>query len=318
LRNWKREAGVASSILALLILLAWLAPGYFSASNIRDVSLANAPVLIVALGMTVVILCGEIDISVGSTFAIASVAAGLFSKLGSPVLVAICGACFVGALLGAVNGALVAFVRIPSIVVTLAAMVALRDALRWVTGGAWVEDLPANFQWIGLPQDLYPWVILATSASLAVLFGWVLQNLRAGRAIYAAGSNPEAARLCGIPTSKVRLWAFVTVGLLTGLAASLNATRFNQIPSNTGLGLEMKVIAAVVVGGTAIRGGRGRIVGTVLGVVLLGAIGPALTFLGVNAYWEKAIQGGIILLAILPGVARFGLSQRAVGPHAVG
>jgi rhamnose transport system permease protein len=128
---------------------------------------------------------------------------------------------------------------------------------------------------------------------------WGMRNLAAGRAVYATGSNEEGARLAGIRTSLVTFSVFGFMGALTGFAAALNAVRFNQIPSNAGLGLEMKVIAAVVVGGAAITGGRGTIAGTVLGVILLGAIGPALTFLGISPYWERAVQGAIILAAIV-------------------
>ena len=140
--------------------------------------------------------------------------------------------------------------------------------------------------------------MLASVAALTVLMAWVLGHLAAGRAVYATGSNADAARLAGLDVALVKTSVFAAAGMLTGLAALLNSVRFNQIPSNAGLGLEMKVIAAVVVGGASITGGRGTILGTVLGVVLLGAIGPALTFLGVSAYWERAIQGGIILAAV--------------------
>jgi len=136
-------------------------------------------------------------------------------------------------------------------------------------------------------------------ALLVVVFAWGLRNLAAGRAVYATGSNMEAARLAGIRVKLVVFLVFVITGALTGFAALLNSVRFSQIPGNAGIGLELKVIAAVVVGGVAITGGRGTIVGTVLGVILLGAIGPALTFLGVSAYWERAIQGGIILAALV-------------------
>jgi rhamnose transport system permease protein len=294
-----REIAVAGTILALFAVLAWSAPGYFSRVNLSDLFLANVPVLIVALGMTVVILTGEIDVSVGSIFAIAGLASGVFAKLGLPMLAAGLAACIAGAAMGAINGALVAYLRVPSIVVTLATMVALRDGLRWATQGAWVDDLPAGFQWLGLSQSVYPLMMLMVASVLAGAFAWGLRNVAAGRAVYATGSNPEAARLSGLHPSRVKFFVFTILGALTGLAAVLNSVRFNQIPSNAGLGLEMKVIAAVVIGGTAITGGRGSILGTVLGVVLMGAIGPALTFLGVGAYWEKAIQGAIILAAIV-------------------
>jgi rhamnose transport system permease protein len=295
---YRRETSIAFAIVALGLLLALAAPEFFARDNLSDLFLANLPVLIVALGMTLIILTGEIDISVGSVFAIAGVTAGLLAKAGLPMPLVAVAACLVGALLGGVNGALVAYVRIPSIVVSLATMVALRDGLRWATDGAWVQDLPPGFQWLGLTQAAYPFVALVTAAALTVVLAWSLRNLAAGRAVFATGSNREAARLAGIHTAVVTFAAFALAGGLTGLAALLNSVRFNQIPSNAGLGLELKVIAAVVVGGTAISGGRGSIAGTVLGVILLGAIGPALTFLGISAYWERAIQGAIILAAV--------------------
>jgi rhamnose transport system permease protein len=278
--------------------MAVVAPRFFAPENLLDLMLANIPVLIAAVGMTVVILTGEIDISTGSQFAVCSVAAGVFARLGLPVLVAAFMAILCGALFGAVNGALVAGARMPSIVVTLAAMVALRDSLRWSTEGAWIQDLPPGFQWFGLSQPGSAAVTAATAVVIAAVAAWTLRNVRAGRAVYATGSDSNAARLAGIDPRYVVFSAFVLAGALTGCAAVLNAVRFNQIPSNSGIGLEMKVIASVVVGGTAINGGRGTIAGTALGVVLLAAIGPALTFLGISAYWERAIQGAIILAAV--------------------
>jgi rhamnose transport system permease protein len=207
-------------------------------------------------------------------------------------------ACLAGGLFGSLNGALVAYVRIPAIVVTLATMVALRDGLRWVTQGAWVQDLPASFQWFGQAQEVSEAITIAAAVLLLVLTAWSLRNLAAGRAVYATGSHADAARLAGIDPKRVVFCVFVLTGAATGCAAALNAVRFNQVPSNAGLGLEMQVIAAVIVGGTAVTGGRGTVLGTVLGVILLGMIGPALTFLGISAYWERAIQGGIILTAV--------------------
>ena len=289
---------MAGAIAALGIVLAVVAPGYFSAENLRDLFLANLPVLLVAIGMTLVIVAGEIDISVGSVFAICAVAAGVLAKAGMPVWLAGAAACLLGALFGSINGALVAYAGIPSIVVTLATMVALRDGLRWTTEGAWVQDLPRAFQWLGLTQAEYPFVAASLTALLTIAFAWGLRHVAAGRAVYATGSNPDAARLAGLDTAAVKCAVFAIVGTLTGLAAVLNAVRFNQIPSNAGIGLEMKVIASVVVGGASVAGGRGGIPGSVLGVTLLAAIGPALTFLGISAHWERAIQGAIILVAI--------------------
>ena len=294
-----RERSVAIAIVALSAVLAALTDGFFSAANLTDLFLANVPVLIAAIGATLVIVSGEIDISVGSAFAVCSVAAGLAAKAGLPVAAIAIVIVLLGAALGAMNGALVAFARVPSIVVTLATMVALRDGLRWATQGEWVQDLPATFQWLGQSQAAYPIVIGAVASTLVATTAWSARDLAAGRAIYATGSNPVAARLAGLDVAVVRFSVFSLAGALTALAAVINAARFTQVPSNSGLGLEMKVIAAAVVGGAAIRGGRATLLGTVLGVVLLGAIGPALTFLGVNAYWERAIQGAIILAAVI-------------------
>jgi rhamnose transport system permease protein len=298
MQRYQREISVAAAILALAAVLALAAPGFFTFQNQTDLLLTNMPVLIVALGMTLVILAGQIDISVGSVFAICSVAAGEFAKMGLPTPVAAGAACAIGAAFGALNGVLVAYVRIPSIVVTLAAMVALRDGLRWMTQGAWVQNLPPNFQWFGLSQSASQAVTFSCAVLLLAGMAWGLRNLAPGRAVYATGSNQDAARLAGIHPALVTFSVFVITGFLTGFAALLNSVRFNQIPSNAGLGLELKVIAAVVVGGTVVTGGKGTILGTLLGLILLGIIGPALTFLGVSAYWERAIQGVIILAAV--------------------
>jgi rhamnose transport system permease protein len=291
--------GLALATLALV--LAVRAPAYFSDENLEDLFLSNAPILVVALGATLVIITGGIDISVGSVYAIAGVAAGAAAKVAVPqaaVPIALVTSCLVGAAAGALNGAVVAYGEAPSIVVTLATMVALRDGLRWVTDGGWIDDLPVTFQWLGFSQTTYPIALGVVVLLVLGVLAWGLRHVHAGRMIFAVGSSPAAARLAAIDVAAVRFWVFVLAGALTGLAAVLNAVRFNQIPSNSGIGLEMKVIAAVVVGGTAITGGRGTLAGTVLGVVLLGAIGPALTFLGLSAYWERAVEGAVILIAV--------------------
>jgi rhamnose transport system permease protein len=312
----QRELWVAAAIGMLSAAMAGVRPEYFASGNLIDLFLANFAVLIIAAGMTLVILTGDIDISVGSIFAVCAVSAGVLAKAGISTPVIFVSICALGALTGALNGSLVAFLRLPSIVVSLAMMIVLRDALRWITQGAWVQNLPPHFQWMGLPQAAFPFAAASVTVAVAGALAWALRYTAAGRRVYATGSSRDHARLTGINTSLVTLSVFASLGALTGLAAVLNAMRFNQVPANTGLGLELKVVAAVLVGGTAITGGRGTIAGTVLGVILLGAIGPALTFLGVSAYWERAIQGSIILVAV--AVDAFPrLTQRyAVLPHA--
>jgi rhamnose transport system permease protein len=303
LARYKRELPPAIAFAALLAAVGVAAPSFFSGANLRDLALNNAPVLLVAVGMTLVILVGEIDISVGSQFAVSSVVAGVLAKAGLPMALVPLAVLVAGAGMGAVNGLLVGRLGLPSIIVTLAMLVAWRDGLRWVTEGAWVQDLPADFQWFGLAPGVAQAVIVAVAVAALAAFAWVLRNVGVGRAVYAVGSDAEAARLAGIDPPAMRFGVFTVMGALVGLAAVLNAVRFTAVPSNAGVGLEMKAIAAVVVGGTAITGGRGTLLGTLLGVALLGTIGTALTFVGINPFWEKAIQGAIILAALVSDVA---------------
>jgi rhamnose transport system permease protein len=309
----RREVTIGVAILVLYALLAVLARGFFTRENFSDLFLGNFPVLLAAMGATLVVLAGEIDISIGSVFAICGVVSGVCAVSGVPLAVNVIVTCATGAMLGAANGGLVAYAGLPSIVVTLASMVAWREALRWATQGAWVQNLPASFQWLGLSQASYPIVALAVVVALQIGLGWSSRRLSAFRAIYATGSDAEAARLAGIDTARVKLTVFVTAGAFTGLAAFMNAVRFDQIPSNAGIGLEMKVIAAVVVGGAAIGGGRGSFSGTLLGVLLLASVGPALVFLGVTSYWERALHGAIVLAAV--GIEALA-ARRARAPRA--
>lgn len=297
-RRVRRELPAAVAYVALLLVLAITAPSFYERANLRDLALNNTSLVIVAIGMTLVILIGEIDISVASQFAVCSVVTGMLAKAGVPMLILPAAVVVVGAVLGAVNGVLVGPLRLPSIIVTLAMLVVWRDGLRWLTDGAWVQNLPPNFQWFGADPTLAGWAIVITTALLFGAFAWSLRNLAIGRSLYAVGSDAEAARLAGIDHRAVTLVVFVIMGALVGLASALNAVRFNSIPSNAGGGLELEAIAAVVVGGAAITGGRANLFGTLLGAALLGTIGPALTFLGINPFWEKAIQGAIILAAL--------------------
>jgi rhamnose transport system permease protein len=291
------------ALAAVLLVVLVVAPSFFGAGNLRDLALNNAPVLLVAIGMTLVILVGEIDISVGSQFAVCSVAAGVLAKAGVPIALVPLAGIAVGACMGAVNGFLVGTLGLPSIIVTLAMLVAWRDALRWATEGAWVQGLPANFQWFGLAAGAAQALIVGIALVVLAGSAWALRNLQLGRTLYAVGSDEEAARLAGIEPKRVVFGVFTLTGALVGLAATLNAVRFDAVPSNAGLGLELQAVAAVVVGGTAITGGRGSVVGTLIGVLLLGTIGTAMTYVGISPFWAKAIQGLIILAALVADAA---------------
>lgn len=294
----RRELSVGLAYAALLLALGALAPAFYQAANLRDVLVGAAPVLVAAVGMTLVILARQIDISIGSQFAICAVVAGTLAKSGLAMPFAAAGALVAGAALGALNGVLVAGFGLPAIVVTLATMVGLREALRWATEGIWVRDLPPGFQWMGLGQDVGRLAIPALALVVWAAGAWGMRHLAAGRAVYATGSDAEAARLSGVRPPRVVFGVFVAMGALTGLAALLSAIQFIDVQTNSGVGFELRVIAAVVVGGTSIAGGRGSLVGSLLGVLLLATAGPALTFLGSQAYWDRALQGVIILAAV--------------------
>jgi rhamnose transport system permease protein len=248
--------------------------------------------------MTLVILCRQIDISIGSQFSVCGVVAGLLAKAGLPIPVVLAATLTAGAGFGAVNGSLVAGLGLPSIVVTLATLVIGREALRYLREGEFVRDLPPGFQWFGMGQVAGQALVVGLALAVFVAATWGLRHLAMGRAVYATGSDPEAARLAGLQPRRVVFGVFVGMGALAGLAAVLNAVRFADVDPNAGAGLELQAIAAVVVGGTAISGGRGTLIGSLFGVLLLASIGPALVFLGIQPQWEKAIQGSIILLAV--------------------
>jgi rhamnose transport system permease protein len=305
--RYRRELSVAGAYALFLILLAVAAPRFFGADQIRNLVVSQAPLLVAAVGMTLVILCRQIDISIGSIFSVCGVVAGLLARSGLPMTLVGLGTLLAGGLLGSINGLLVARVGLPSIVVTLANLVIWRESLRYVREGAFVRGLPPSFQWFGMGQRAGQWVVVSIALVVFAAFAWGLRNLSGARAIYATGSDPEAARLVGIRPRRVVFTVFVIMGALSGLAALLNAIRFAVVDPNAGGGLELQVIAAVVVGGVAVTGGRGNLVGSLLGVALLGSIAPALVFLGTNPHlaflagkpqWEKAIQGLILLLAV--------------------
>jgi rhamnose transport system permease protein len=293
-----RELSVAVALLLVLAALAVFAPAFFQPQPLLSLLTRDAPTLIVACGMALVIITRQIDISVGSQFAVCSVGAGLLAASNLPLVLVLPASVALGAAMGALNGALIAGLRLPSIVVTLATMVTWREALRWQQQGAFV-NLPDGVQWFGLSQLAGQWTLIAIGLIVLLALALATKHLAAGRFIYAVGSDAEAARLAGIRPQLTTFSVFVVMGALTGLAAMLNVVQSPQVDPKSGTGLELKAIAAVVVGGVAISGGRGSLWGVFAGLLLLATIAPALTHLHVEAYWEKAIQGAIILLAVV-------------------
>lgn len=298
MKKYFREISVAIALGVFLLALAIFAPKFFGKTQVLTMLTSAAPVLIAACGVSLVIICRQIDISIGSQFALCSIFAGLAAAKGAsmPVVALVAIAC--GATFGAFNGLLVAWLGLPSIVVTLATMVTWREALRWWREGEFVSDLPDSFQWFGLSQGNGQATLLVITLLLFLFLALGLKHIAGGRFIYAVGSDAEAARLAGINPRVVTFLVFVLMGVFTGLAALLNAIRFPDIDPKTGSGLELQAIAAAVVGGVAISGGRGNLWGVLAGVLLLACIAPALVFLHAQPEWEKAIQGCIILLAV--------------------
>lgn len=303
MKAWPRELSVGLALAALLGALAVFAPGFFAPQPLLSLAAREAPVLLVACGAAMVIVCRQIDISSGSQFAVVSVTAGLLAAEGWPPAAVATGALALGTALGALNGLLVASLGLPSIVVTLATMVTWREGLRWWRQGAFV-NLPDGLQWLGLSQTAGQWTLIAAALGLLALLALASRHLAAGRHLYAVGSDAEAARLAGIRPGAVTFGAFTLAGALTALAALMNVIQSPQVDPKSGTGLELKAIAAVVVGGVAIAGGRGRLAGVLLGLLLLATVAPALTHLRIEAHWEKAIQGAIILLAVAAERAR--------------
>jgi rhamnose transport system permease protein len=298
IRRYFREWSVAFALVLLLLGLVFAAPAFFELQPLLSRLAREAPTLIVACGMTMVIVCRQIDISVGSQFAVCSVCAGVLASLGWPLPAVLLASIGTGTLFGMVNGLLVAGLRLPSIVVTLATMVICREGLRWLRQGEFV-NLPDTFQWFGFPQRSGQLLLITSAFVLLVAMAFAIKYLAAGRFVYAVGSDAEAARLSGIRPQLTTFWVFALMGSLTGFAALLNIVQSPQVDPKSGTGLELRAIAAAVVGGVAISGGRGNLWGVLAGCLLLACINPALTYLHVEAYWEKAIQGAIILLAVV-------------------
>ena len=226
IERYRRELSVAIAYAALLLVLAFAAPRFFRPDPLRAFVVSNASVLVAAVGMTLVILCRQIDISIGSIFSICGVVAGLLARAGLPIALVGLGTIVAGGGMGAINGALVARLGLPSIVVTLATLVIGRESLRYVREGEFVRNLPPGFQWFGAGQAAGQWLVVSIALVVFALFAWGLRHLAAGRAVYATGSDPEAARLAGIRPRGVIFAVFVVMGALAGLAALLNAVRF--------------------------------------------------------------------------------------------
>jgi ribose/xylose/arabinose/galactoside ABC-type transport system permease subunit len=302
-RWWTRlPARELSLLLCLVVLLAYLgvrAPRFFNSQNLVNLLVNNSYLAIAAFGMTMVIVSGNIDISVGSMLAVCSIVAGLTARAHVSLSLIILFTLLVGAVMGTINGALVAKANIPAIIVTLGMMGILRGLIIWYVRGEWIQDLPDDFvnfgsaTPLGVPTPLWLMIIVLMAT-------WLLMSrTKFGRRVYALGSNLEAARLSGISVKKTTLGIFTLNGLLIGVSALADPSNYSAIQSNKGEGFEFQVIIAAVLGGTNIFGGSGNVYGTLLGVMLLGTMSSAMTFLQVPNEWERTAQGALVLAAVV-------------------
>jgi rhamnose transport system permease protein len=297
-----RELGIALALVLLVGVTFAVNTRFLSAQNVKDLLLGSTILAVLAVGQAIVIITRNVDLSVGSILGLTAFATGdLFAgHPGLPIPLALLIGIALGAVCGAVNGGLIAAARVPALVVTLGTLYVFRGIdYSWATGRQVnAADMPHDFLRLGTETVLGVPVLALFAVVVLVAAGLFLKNYRSGRELYAIGSDPEAARLYGIPVGRRVFWAFVTSGALAGLAGVLHAARFGTIDANAGLGQELNVVAAVVVGGVAIFGGSGSVYGAALGAVLLTTIGSALPVLGINPFWQRAAVGVLILAAI--------------------
>jgi rhamnose transport system permease protein len=294
--------------LGLLILLALLVIGttavnsrFIEVSSLQDILLNTSITALLAVGQTLVVLTRNIDLSVGSVLGLSAYCVGvLFADHHVSIPVALLAGLLVGAVCGLINGVLVAVCRIPALVVTLGTLYIFRGLDSALAGGDVItaDKFPDALLDLGNRSILgVPILALITLVVLGVA-AWGLRNLRSGRELYAIGSNPDAARLAGIRVGRRLFGAFILSGMLAGLAGVMYAARFGSVDAGAGTGLELDVVAAVVVGGVAIFGGSGSVAGAVLGALVLSTINSVLVILKVEGLYQQAISGGMLLGAI--------------------
>ena len=295
-----------SAVLAVLFVFFSLqTDAFFTSTNLVNVARQVAPTVIVAVAMTFVITTGMIDLSVGSILGLTAAALAIFADSGNP-LVALLLTLVVGMGIGAINGALTAFGKLQSFIVTLASLTAVRGLALLITDG---YSTPITSELLlpignGKLAGLYTptWIAVVT-----VLLGWyVFNHTRFGRYVVAVGSNAESLRRAGVDVRRIQLAVLTLTGLAAGVAGVITATRLASGSSNSGTLFELEVITAVVLGGTALMGGKGSIVGSAIGAVTLGVISNGLVLLRVDVYWVPITQGLILIVAILLNARLFG------------
>jgi rhamnose transport system permease protein len=298
-----REAGIGIFILILVAAVTIRAPSFLTVDNFEDILLNISILSIVALAQTMVILTKGIDLSVSSTIGLVAMMVAFVVKENpelSVVLSVLLGM-GLGAVLGMFNGVIITFGNVPPIIATLGTLSIYRGLVFYYSQGTWINsfELTHKFKMLskGTPLGLPNMVIIALVVAIIVYY--FLNHTRTGRDIYAVGSNPDAAQFAGIRKQRITFLVYVLSGLLAGLAAVLWASRFESAQTNTALGFELQTVAAAVVGGVSISGGVGTVPGVLLGALLLGIIQNALTLIRISPFWQLAVQGLLILIAVI-------------------
>jgi ribose transport system permease protein len=283
----------------LILALSLLSPYFLSTANLLNVLRQVSINAILALGMTVVILKGGIDLSVGSLLALAGALAAGFALSGFPPPLAMGLGVGIAVALGTLQGLLVAYAGLPPFIVTLAGLTAFRGLTLVYTDGRPITGLPDPFLFLGNGTLLGIPVPVMVMLSFLLLTHLLLQNTALGRYLYAIGGNEEAARLSGVPVARIKVFAYAYSGLAAGLAALVLTGRLNSAQPTAGTGFELDAIAAAVVGGTSLAGGRGTAWGTFLGALIIGVLNNGMNLLNVSSFYQLIAKGAVIVLALL-------------------
>ncbi len=294
------------SLVALIVLIlgvSMLNENFFTLNNIFNILQQTSINAIIAVGMTLVILTSGIDLSVGSVFALTgAVAASIIGQDINPFF-AIIAALLLGSALGLVSGVIIAKGKLQAFIATLVMMLIIRGATQVYTQGSPIglgmSDYAYMFEWIGFGRVLGIPVPILIMAVVFIIAGYILKFTKLGRHIYAVGGNEAATRLSGINVDRVKIIVYMMSGFLCAVAAMIEVSRLSSAQPTAGMGYEMDAIAAVVLGGTSMAGGRGKIVGTLIGALILGFLNNGLNLLGVDAYYQMIVKGAVILLAVL-------------------
>lgn len=282
----------------LLIIFSIMSDYFLTIPNMKAIGFGMLSVGIVSIGMMIVMITGAFDLSVGSTLALTGIVASKLMERGTPVILSIFAALALGVLIGYINGILITEVGINPFIATLGTMSMVRGLALAVTQGMPVYGLPKSFAWLGEGNVLgFPFPILLMII-LVLIFDQFMRRTAMGRLFYYTGGNEEAAKLSGIYTKKVRMSAFIIVGFLAALAGVILASRMMSMMATSGAGLELKAIAACIIGGAALSGGEGTIIGSLLGVILVGFIDNILVLEGVSAYWQEFSSGAILVVVV--------------------